>query len=198
MYGVGWGRPVQGFDWPSQHYQCHLFQPWRGKVLLPSQFLFGLRARKGWLLRPALFVKEQKVGGYSGDKRWASTTGIPRAFLQASGVGKPKVLVDWLLPYRAQVWLGERKHSSRNTPVTPVPYQPEEIGGRKAGNLSGAEPLDPRKALLTRTSLTPHRLLLCPDLCCRLPSSRRQMLVAVVLRLGRDQNHQERLVEAHC
>ena len=39
------------------------------------------RARKGWLLRPALFVKEQKVGGYSGDRqwasRWASTTGIP-------------------------------------------------------------------------------------------------------------------------
>lgn len=88
-----------------------------------------------------------------------STTGIPRAFLQASGVGKPKVLVDWLLPYRAQVWLGGRKHSSRNTPVT---CQPEEIGGRKAGNLSGAEPLDPRKALLTRTYLTPHRLLLCP------------------------------------
>ena len=65
--GWGWGGMVEGFVWPGQHYQCHLLQPWRGKFLLPFQFLFGPRVGKGWILRSVLFLKEQRVGGCSGD-----------------------------------------------------------------------------------------------------------------------------------
>lgn len=66
--GVGAGGMVQGFDWPGQHYQCYLLQPWRGKVLLPSEVSLGPRVGKSWILRSVLFLKEQRAGGCSGDR----------------------------------------------------------------------------------------------------------------------------------
>lgn len=57
-----------------------------------------------------------------------STTTILSIFLQASGVEESEIPVGGCFHVKSRRGCGEMKRCRRSTPVTPVLYQPEEIG----------------------------------------------------------------------
>jgi len=113
------------------------------------------------------------------------TTSILSRFLQASGGEESKILVDGCFHIESRYGCGERTHSSRNTPVTLVLSQPEEIGLKKEGNLRRLDPWTQKRLSspgLPQLHFTQH-LPIYLDSCCSLPSGRKETLTAVALRL---------------